>query len=73
MFGRPGAIHTKGNNMNRVLFLPSMSLAVALSMPANAETDWSSVDTIFARKAAVSGDVHRYGCLALISTSPSTG
>jgi hypothetical protein len=56
-----GAIHTKGNNMNRVLFLAPAFLAVALSMPAKAETDWSTVDTILTRKAAVSGDVHRYG------------
>jgi Domain of Unknown Function (DUF1259) len=47
--------------MNRVLSLASISLAVALSMPAKAETDWSTVDTILSRKAAVSGDVHRYG------------
>jgi hypothetical protein len=47
--------------MNRVLSLASISLAVALSMPAKAETDWSIVDTVLTRKAAVSGDVHRYG------------
>jgi Domain of Unknown Function (DUF1259) len=47
--------------MNRVLSLASISLAVALSMPAKAETDWSTVDTILSRKAAVSGDMHRYG------------
>jgi hypothetical protein len=48
--------------MNRVLSLVSISLAVALSMPAKAaETDWSIVDTILTRTGAVSGDVHRYG------------
>jgi Domain of Unknown Function (DUF1259) len=47
--------------MNRVLSLASISLAVAFSMPAKAETDWSTVDTILAHKAAVSGEVHRYG------------
>src|SRR5262249_34327087 len=51
----------KGNSMNRFLLLASISLAVALTMPAKAETDWSAVDTILAHKAAVSGDVHRYG------------
>ena len=48
--------------MSRVLSLASISLAVVLSMPAKAaQTDWSVVDTILTRKAAVSGDVHRYG------------
>ena len=48
--------------MNRVLSLASISLAVALSMPAKAaQTDWSAIDTILGRKAATSGDVHRYG------------
>ena len=48
--------------MNRVLALASISLTVALSMPATAaQTDWSVVDAILTRKAAVSGDVHRYG------------
>ena len=47
--------------MNRVLSLASIALGVALSMPAKAETDWSTVDTILAHKGAVSGDVHRYG------------
>jgi hypothetical protein len=47
--------------MNRVLSLASVSLAVALSMPAKAQTDWSAVDTILTRTATVSGDVHRYG------------
>ena len=48
--------------MNRVLSLASICLGVALSTPAMAaQTDWSAVDTILARKAAVSGEVHRYG------------
>ena len=47
--------------MKRSLSLATISLGVALSMPAAAETDWSSVDTILTRKGAVSGDVHRYG------------
>jgi hypothetical protein len=53
---------TKGDDMNRVLCLASICLGVALSMPATAaQTDWSHVDAILARKGAVSGDVHRYG------------
>ncbi|HEY3621143.1 MAG TPA: DUF1259 domain-containing protein [Roseiarcus sp.] len=48
--------------MNRVLFLASISLGVALSMPAKAaQTDWFIVDTILTRTGAVSGEVHRYG------------
>jgi hypothetical protein len=48
--------------MNRVLFLASISLGVALCMPAKAaQTDWFIVDTILTRTGAVSGDVHRYG------------
>ena len=48
--------------MNRVLSLLSLCLGVALSVPATAaQTDWPTVDTILARKGAVSGDVHRYG------------
>ena len=48
--------------MNRFLSLSSISLSVALSMPAKvAQTDWSVVDTILTRTGAVSGDVHRYG------------
>ncbi len=58
----PGTIHTKGTNMNRFLSLASISLSVALSMPAKAaQTDWLIVDTILTRTGAVSGDVHRYG------------
>src|SRR6516164_10749300 len=51
----------KGDYMSRLLFLALISLGAALSMPAKAETDWSVVDTVLARKGAVSGDVHRYG------------
>ena len=47
--------------MNRVLSFASISLCVALSMPAKAQTDWFVVDTILTRTGAVSGDVHRYG------------
>ena len=48
--------------MNRFLSLASISLGVALSMPAKAaQTDWFIVDTILTRTGAVSGDVHRYG------------
>lgn len=48
--------------MHRALSLASISLSVALSMPATAaQTDWSHVDAILARKGAVSGEVHRYG------------
>jgi hypothetical protein len=57
----PATIRTKGINMTRVLSLASICLSVALSMPVVAETDWSVVDTILTRKAAVSGEVHRYG------------
>jgi hypothetical protein len=36
--------------------------AVLASMPAGAqEVDWQKVDAAFGRKAAVAGDVHRYG------------
>jgi hypothetical protein len=48
--------------MNRVLYLASISLAIALTMPAKAaQSDWSAIDTILGRKAAISGEVHRYG------------
>jgi hypothetical protein len=48
--------------MNRILQLASISLAVAVSMPAKAaQTDWFIVDTILTRTGTVSGDVHRYG------------
>src|SRR6516162_7827151 len=62
MFGRQGAIRTKGDKMHRVLSLASISLSLALSMPAKAaQTDWSIVDTILTWTGAVSGEVHRYG------------
>jgi hypothetical protein len=48
--------------MNRVFSLASISLSLALSMPAKAaQTDWPIVDTILTRTGAVSGEVHRYG------------
>jgi hypothetical protein len=48
--------------MNRVFSLASISLGLALSMPAKAaETDWFIVDTILTRTGSVSGEVHRYG------------
>jgi Domain of Unknown Function (DUF1259) len=47
--------------MKRFLSLASISLGVALSMPASAQTDWLIVDTILTRTGAVAGDVHRYG------------
>ena len=35
---------------------------ITLGVSANAqEIDWQKVDDAFGRKAAVSGDVHRYG------------
>src|ERR1700757_3400069 len=38
------------------------SLALLSTAPASAaELDWSKVDAVFARPAAVSGAVHRYG------------
>jgi hypothetical protein len=55
-------IYMKGNNMNHVLFFASISLGVALSVPAKAgQTDWLVVDSILTRTGAVSGEVHRYG------------
>ncbi len=47
--------------MNRFLSLASISLIVALTTPAKAETDWFVVDTILTRTGTVSGEVHRYG------------
>jgi hypothetical protein len=48
--------------MNRVFSLASISLAVALSLPAKAaQPDWSVVDAILTRPGVVSGEVHRYG------------
>lgn len=48
--------------MKRVLFLASICLSIALPHPAVAgQTDWSAVDSVLARKAAVSGEAHRYG------------
>jgi hypothetical protein len=48
--------------MNRLLFLASISLSVALPILANAaQTDWFVADTILTRTGSVSGEVHRYG------------
>jgi hypothetical protein len=48
--------------MKPLLSLTSICLSVLLSRHAMAaQADWSAVDTTFTRKAAVSGDVHRYG------------
>ena len=49
--------------MNSALSLAS-DRPSPVCMPARAaQTDWPMVDTILARKGAVSGDVHRYGLL----------
>jgi Domain of Unknown Function (DUF1259) len=37
------------------------ALAATWTIPANAETDWTKIDLVFGRPAAVSGAVHRYG------------
>jgi hypothetical protein len=48
--------------MRSVFLLIAASAAVAFAASANAqEIDWSKVDAALGRKAAVSGDVHRYG------------
>jgi hypothetical protein len=48
--------------MRRTLSLASLALCLGLASQAKAaQTDWSVVDTILTRSAAVSGDVHRYG------------
>jgi Domain of Unknown Function (DUF1259) len=44
----------------KAMIFISLSLLCAVHATA-AETDWSTVDTILARKGAVSGEVHRYG------------
>jgi uncharacterized protein DUF1259 len=41
--------------------LASATLAGAVGAAAAQEVDWSKVDSVFNRKAAVGGDVHRYG------------
>src|SRR5690242_16505077 len=41
--------------------LASATLAGAAGVAAAQEVDWSKVDSVFNRKAAVGGDVHRYG------------
>lgn len=48
--------------MHNVVCLLASILALSLSTAAGAqEIDWQKVDEAFGRKAAVSGDVHRYG------------
>jgi len=48
--------------MRNMLWLMASILAVFLNTAASAqEADWQKVDETFGRKAAVSGDVHRYG------------
>jgi hypothetical protein len=48
--------------MRSVLLLIASILAASLNTAAVAqEIDWQKVDDVFGRKAAVSGDVHRYG------------
>src|SRR5882757_10443832 len=44
------------------LSLAASILAVSFTTAATAqEIDWNKIDNTFGRKAAVSGDVHRYG------------
>ena len=48
--------------MRNVLWLMTSILAAFLNTAAGAqEINWQQVDEVFGRKAAVSGDVHRYG------------
>src|SRR4051812_38751042 len=48
--------------MRNVMWLLASIFAVSLNTAATAqEVDWPKVDDTFGRKAAVSGDVHRYG------------
>jgi hypothetical protein len=48
--------------MRSVLLLIASILAASLNTAAVAqEIDWQKVDDVFGRKAAVTGDVHRYG------------
>src|SRR5215470_11116792 len=48
--------------MRNLLWLVTSIVAAFLNTAAMAqEVDWQKVDDIFGRKAAVSGDVHRYG------------
>jgi hypothetical protein len=47
--------------MKRFLPFALILLGLAVSLPAAAQTDWSSVDEILTRKGTVLGDVHRYG------------
>jgi Domain of Unknown Function (DUF1259) len=48
--------------MRNILWFMAAILAVSLNTPASSqEIDWQKVDDALGRKAAVSGDVHRYG------------
>src|SRR5262245_18778213 len=48
--------------MRNVLWLMASILAALLNTAAGAqEINWQQVDEVFGRKAAVSGEVHRYG------------
>ena len=48
--------------MRRLLWLMASFVATSITTAAMAqEIDWQKVDEAFGRKAAVSGDVHRYG------------
>jgi len=48
--------------MRKMFWLVASIFATSLAVGASAqEVDWQKVDDAFGRKAAVSGDVHRYG------------
>jgi hypothetical protein len=48
--------------MRKMLWLMATLIATTVTTAAMAqEVDWQQVDDVFGRKAAVSGDVHRYG------------
>jgi hypothetical protein len=48
--------------MRKPISLAVLSLALAISSPAvAADIDWTKVDTVLGKTAAVQGDVHRYG------------
>src|SRR5262245_58533097 len=63
-FGQWGSINPSQEKtpMRNVLWFMTSILAAFLNTAAGAqEIDWQKVDDAFGRKAAVSGDVHRYG------------
>jgi hypothetical protein len=47
--------------MRKLLPLLAVALLASATCASAQEIDWSKVDAAFGRKAAVSGDVHRYG------------